>query len=146
MSNSTPGEAIYSSGRFSKIWGFITDGKWILVWATLFFICLNHVSFTQAAIGASLIIFGLFVLGDFLGQFNEEKEYAYRFDPDLGAMVIGAIVFLLSWFGCTAQYGFLLGFGFGWVPSGILAYLFSLVWRIVTLAVTALAVGLTLTI
>jgi|CXWL01.1.fsa_nt_gi hypothetical protein len=145
MIDSTPERVPASSGRLSKIWEFITEYKWILVWTTLFFIILNHVSFIQAAIGASLIIFWLFIAGDFFGGLDEE-EYAYRFDPVLGAMIIAAIVFLLSWAVCTAQYGFLLGFGFGWVPSGILAYLFSLMWRVVTLAVTALAVSLTLTI
>lgn len=35
--------------------------------------------------------------------------------------IVGVIAFIGGWIYCTATYGFLLGFGLGWIPSGILA-------------------------
>jgi hypothetical protein len=39
--------------------------------------------------------------------------------------ILGAIsalaAFLISWWYCAAEYGYLLGFGLGWLPSVILA-------------------------
>jgi hypothetical protein len=46
--------------------------------------------------------------------------------------IAGAIAFVSGWIYCTATYGFLLGFGLGWLASGILAVIvflaFSLLW------------------
>jgi hypothetical protein len=36
---------------------------------------------------------------------------------------ICTITFFGSWIYCAMEYGFLLGFGLGWLPSGILAYI-----------------------
>lgn len=36
-------------------------------------------------------------------------------------LILAAPTFLGAWFYCTSEYGFLLGFGLGWLPSGILA-------------------------
>lgn len=35
--------------------------------------------------------------------------------------IAGALTFIAAYIYCTATYGFLLGFGLGWLPSGILA-------------------------
>ena len=41
-------------------------------------------------------------------------------------MPIGGLVFLASWAYCTVTYGFLLGFGLGWLPSIFLAFLLAI--------------------
>jgi hypothetical protein len=35
--------------------------------------------------------------------------------------IIAAVTFFGSWIYCASTYGFLFGFGLGWLPSGILA-------------------------
>ena len=37
------------------------------------------------------------------------------------AFLIGGLTFLGCWWYCIAEYGFLLGVGLGWLPSGITA-------------------------
>ena len=36
-------------------------------------------------------------------------------------IAVGALTFIAAWIYCMATYGFLFGFGLGWLPSGILA-------------------------
>lgn len=36
-------------------------------------------------------------------------------------LLSGAFTFVAAWWWCTAEYGFLLGFGLGWLPASILA-------------------------
>lgn len=47
-------------------------------------------------------------------------------------IICAAITFVGSWIYCAATYGFLLGFGLGWLPSAILAvmvgYAAKLLW------------------
>lgn len=43
-------------------------------------------------------------------------------------LVIGGLVFLGAWLYCSITYGFLLGFGLGWLPSAILAWLATRLW------------------
>lgn len=54
------------------------------------------------------------------------------------------ITFIGAWIGCTAKYGFLLGFGLGWLPSLILAsivgFIAGLLWPLIVLALAGLAV------
>ena len=65
---------------------------------------------------------------------------------DIGR-VLGAIAAILTFIGayiyCIATYGFLFGFGLGWLPSGILA---TIVFGAVTLlwapAILLIALGL----
>lgn len=38
----------------------------------------------------------------------------------IAAAVVG---FFASWIFCASEYGYLLGFGLGWLPSSILAFL-----------------------
>ncbi len=40
------------------------------------------------------------------------------------------VVFLGSWAYCTFTYGFLLGFGLGWLPSSILATILAFLWPV----------------
>ena len=48
-------------------------------------------------------------------------------DPEFAKMgmwlgtIAALLVFIGSWIYCTAEYGFLFGFGLGWLPSAILA-------------------------
>ena len=51
------------------------------------------------------------------------------------------ITFLWAWGYCAAQHGFLLGFGLGWLPAGILAALVSSIF-IYMWPVVACALGL----
>lgn len=57
--------------------------------------------------------------------------------------IVGLVTFIGSWWYCAATYGFLLGFGLGWLPAGIAAVLAGgatfLLWGVVALA---LVVGL----
>jgi hypothetical protein len=52
----------------------------------------------------------------------------------LGAILSG-LTFIASWVACWVNYGFLFGFGLGWLPSGILAAIVFAVarflWRII---------------
>ncbi|HEX8573091.1 MAG TPA: hypothetical protein VF759_10100 [Allosphingosinicella sp.] len=48
----------------------------------------------------------------------------------MAAAVLGALAtFLGAWVYCAATYGFLFGFGLGWLPAAILAALVALVLR-----------------
>lgn len=52
----------------------------------------------------------------------------------LGFWLVGATVFLLTWAYCALTYGFLFGFGFGWVPSLIVGGVAGLAWPLVAFA------------
>ena len=41
----------------------------------------------------------------------------------------GAVTFLGAWIYCMSEYGFLFGFGLGWLPAGILAAIVGLIVR-----------------
>ncbi len=43
----------------------------------------------------------------------------------------GALTALVSWVFCVSQYGYLLGFGLGWIPSAIVG---AIVWGVVRYA------------
>lgn len=62
-----------------------------------------------------------------------------------GLAVLAAIgAFLAAWAYCAVQYGFLLGFGFGWLPAtilaGIIAALTRWLWPLAAIAGILLAV------
>lgn len=42
--------------------------------------------------------------------------------------VVGGLVLLTAWAYCSLRYGFLLGFGFGWVPAAILGLIATRLW------------------
>jgi hypothetical protein len=56
----------------------------------------------------------------------------------LGA-ISGFLTFVGSWWYCTAHYGFLFGFGLGWLPSGIAAVIVGLLvmflWGLIAIAI-----------
>lgn len=56
-----------------------------------------------------------------------------------GFAITGFLVFIGTWIYCMATYGFLLGFGLGWLPALILAYICGALWPLVALVVAALA-------
>jgi len=51
------------------------------------------------------------------------------------AMISGVITALAAWVYCAATYGFLFGFGLGWLPSailgGIVGFVMLFAWRVV---------------
>lgn len=58
------------------------------------------------------------------------------------AGIIGICAFLYSWWWCYDQHGYLLGFGFGWVPSAIAGVAtFISVWFSITVLLSVLAVA-----
>ena len=59
----------------------------------------------------------------------------------LGAVVTFVLIFLASWAYCTIQYGFLFGFGVGWLPSGILAFILCWFWPLYVLVIAGLVVA-----
>lgn len=62
----------------------------------------------------------------------------------VGGGLLGIIValatFVTAWAYCSIHYGFLFGFGLGWLPAGMLAAIVGAVWWLVS----PLAVGLLL--
>jgi hypothetical protein len=55
-------------------------------------------------------------------------------------IIVGLATFVTAWAYCTIHYGFLFGFGLGWLPAGMLASIVVAVWWLVS----PLAVGLLL--
>lgn len=51
---------------------------------------------------------------------SKTEEALERYGRDISGPLC-KIVFLCFWWYCTSEYGFLFGFGLGWLPSGILA-------------------------
>jgi hypothetical protein len=60
------------------------------------------------------------------------------------AGIAGLITFVGAYVYCIADYGFLLGLGLGWLPSGILAFIVGgvvyLLWPFLILAALAVAI------
>jgi len=54
-------------------------------------------------------------------------------DYKKGVVIVWAITFLISWVVCSFNYGFLWGFGFGWVPSLILGFFVGIIWPLIVL-------------
>ena len=61
-----------------------------------------------------------------IGKFFEGVGEFYK---EIGQS-IGGLVFLTSWVYCTFTYGFLLGFGLGWIPSMLLAFFAIALWPV----------------
>jgi hypothetical protein len=78
---------------------------------------------------------------------TQKKRGRYRLTGDrvlnVGSGLLGIVVgatFVTAWAYCTIHYGFLFGFGLGWLPAGMLAAIVGAVWWLVS----PLAVGLLL--
>lgn len=56
---------------------------------------------------------------------SKDKNASYQIrDPDKRvAIIFACIIFLLSWSYCIYEYGYLFGFGLGWIPSIISAFI-----------------------
>jgi hypothetical protein len=57
----------------------------------------------------------------------------------IGYIICWVLTFFGCWIYCIASYGFLLGLGLGWLPSGIAATVVSLLWPLLLLAVVVIA-------
>ena len=53
----------------------------------------------------------------------------------IGYWITFVLIFLGSHAYCTITYGFLFGFGLGWLPSAILAGILSFLWPLILAAV-----------
>lgn len=66
------------------------------------------------------------------------SETYFRVGAVIGS-IVGFITFIGSWWYCAANYGFLLGFGLGWLPAAIAAAiagaLSALLWGPVVLLI-----------
>jgi hypothetical protein len=58
----------------------------------------------------------------------------------LFGIIVSLATFATAWAYCTIHYGFLFGFGLGWLPAGMLAAIVGAVWWLAS----PLAVGLLL--
>lgn len=58
----------------------------------------------------------------------------------VGAVITGLIVFIGTWIWCISEYGFLLGVGLGWLPSGIVAIISAFLWPFIAFAIAAVVV------
>jgi hypothetical protein len=59
-------------------------------------------------------------------------------DYTTGVVIVGGITFVLAWIYCMATYGFLFGFGLGWLPAAILGVIVGFLWPLVVLALCCL--------
>lgn len=71
------------------------------------------------------------------------SETYFRVGAIIGS-IVAFITFIGSWWYCAANYGFLLGFGLGWLPAAIAAAiagaLTALLWGVVLLLIGIIAV------
>ena len=51
----------------------------------------------------------------------------------VGYAITAFITFIICYIYCIATYGFLLGVGLGWLPSGIVARIVGFLWPLVAL-------------
>ena len=113
----------------------------LLVSATVCGAWRNDWSYSEAA--AWVLLAGVFLLYGWMltrRPKNEPVKVSVSHKEDdgfseaiypVGAFITGFITFLVSWVYCTAMYGFLFGFGLGWLPSIILAYIVGFLWPLV---------------
>jgi hypothetical protein len=60
-----------------------------------------------------------------------------------GVQIVGGLTFIISYIYCIAEYGFLFGFGLGWLPSMFLAAIVGALWPLVVIALIAIVVAFT---
>src|SRR6516164_9198817 len=56
-------------------------------------------------------------------------------------VIVGLATFVTAWAFCTIHYGFLFGFGLGWLPAGMLASIVGAVWWLVSPLAAGLLLG-----
>ena len=59
---------------------------------------------------------------------------------DIG-VVFATLAFACSWIYCIAAYGFLIGVGFGWVPSLIVGWISAWVWPVYAIGILIVGVN-----
>lgn len=68
-----------------------------------------------------------------------DDDAFYRLAGTILGIVAAAVAFFGGWIYCTANYGFLFGFGLGWLPSALLAgicfLLMRFLWPLVAIAI-----------
>jgi hypothetical protein len=57
-----------------------------------------------------------------------------------GAPVAFWLASIATWIYCTVNYGFLLGFGLGWLPAIIIGVVAAALWPLVVLLIAVLAI------
>jgi len=60
---------------------------------------------------------------------NEWEDRIFRAIGFWLAAIIAPVTFISSWVYCVSEYGYLFGFGLGWLPSAILAAIVYLIIR-----------------
>ena len=58
----------------------------------------------------------------------------------IGYTITAIITFVICYIYCIATYGFLLGLGLGWLPSGIVARIVGFLWPLIALLLLVLLV------
>lgn len=66
--------------------------------------------------------------------------FSSKFD-EVYSVTVGAITFVCAYIYCINEYGFLLGFGLGWIPSLMLAYIAPLLLSISILVAVVAGCG-----
>ena len=64
-------------------------------------------------------------------------------DEDTRAMfaaITGIGAFFITWIACTINYGFLLGFGLGWIPALIIGWIAVILWPLIWLGILGIGV------
>jgi hypothetical protein len=56
-------------------------------------------------------------------------------------IIVALATFVTAWAYCTMHYGFLFGFGLGWLPAGLLASIVGVAWWLVSPLAVALLLG-----
>ena len=62
----------------------------------------------------------------------------------VGNVIVGLLVFISAWIYCISEYGFLWGFGFGWLPAAILATILAFLWPLLLLIIIGVIVFIVL--
>ena len=57
-----------------------------------------------------------------------------------GYYITAVITFVICYIYCIATYGFLLGVGLGWLPSGIVARIVGYLWPLVVILLLVILV------
>jgi len=68
------------------------------------------------------------------------RDRVLNFGSGLSGIIVALATFATAWAYCSIHYGFLFGFGLGWLPASMLAAIVGAVW----LLVSPIAVGLLL--
>jgi hypothetical protein len=54
----------------------------------------------------------------------------------VGLWITWAVIFIATWIYCAAVYGWVWGFGFGWLPAAFVATVAAVMWPLVLAALS----------